>query len=82
MRMLAAETKRGMHFNYTAGIDVAEFNYGPYVSQLKGHGVRLVQFVGPYQSAVRLAQAMHDVSYSPAFQTDPSTYFISITHRF
>ncbi|RNL78356.1 ABC transporter substrate-binding protein [Nocardioides marmorisolisilvae] len=74
--MFSAEQKRGMNFVYSTGIDVAAFDYGPYVTQLKSHGVQLVQFVGPYQQAVRLAQAMKDASYAPLFQTDPRTYGI------
>jgi len=72
--MQAAESARGMNFVYSSAIDLAEFNYGPYVSQLKAHGVQLVQFVGPYQQAVRLAQAMHDAAYAPLYQPEASSY--------
>jgi ABC-type branched-subunit amino acid transport system substrate-binding protein len=68
-------TKRGMKFVYTAGIDVAEFNYGPYVQQLKSKGVRWVQFIGGYQQGVRLAQAMQSASYKPdVLYFDPTVY--------
>lgn len=69
------EQARGMKFIYNQGIDVASFNYGPYVSQMKNLGVQLVQFSGPSQQAVRLATAMHDAGFTPVFQTDPTTYF-------
>ncbi|MFL6172611.1 MAG: ABC transporter substrate-binding protein [Marmoricola sp.] len=72
--MLAAEQERGLSFVYSAGIGVAEFDYAPYVADLKSHGVQLVQFVGSYQQAVRLAQAMQDAAYAPLFQADPRTY--------
>ncbi|GAA3521892.1 hypothetical protein GCM10022234_17360 [Aeromicrobium panaciterrae] len=69
------ETKRGMKFLYSAGIDVAEFNYGPYVQQLKSKGVRWVQFIGGYQQGVRLAQAMQSANYKPdVLFYDPTVY--------
>lgn len=69
------ETKRGMKFLYTAGIDVADFNYGPYVQQLKSKGVRWVQFIGGYQQGVRLAQAMQSANYKPDVMFfDPTVY--------
>ncbi len=68
-------TKRGMKFIYTAGIDVAEFNYGPYVQQMKSKGVRWVQFIGGYQQGVRLAQAMQSANYKPdVMHFDPTVY--------
>jgi ABC-type branched-subunit amino acid transport system substrate-binding protein len=73
--MLHAETTRGMNFVYTAAIDLAEFDYGPYVQQLKTHGVKLVQFAGPPQQALRLAQAMQAAAYVPdVFLLDPGSY--------
>ena len=69
------ETQRGMSFVYSAGIDVAEFNYGPYVQQMKDKGVRWVQFLGGYQQAVRLAQAMQAANFKPdIFLLDPTAY--------
>ncbi|MBO9523651.1 MAG: ABC transporter substrate-binding protein [Nocardioidaceae bacterium] len=71
----AVEERRGMKFVYTAGFDVAEFNYGPYVQQLKQHGVRWVQFVGSADQAVKLARAMQQASYEPdVFLLDPTAY--------
>lgn len=71
----SVDTKRGMHFVYSSGIDVADFNYGPYVQAMKSALVQWVQFIGPYQDAVRLAQAMQNGGFHPqvAFYT-PSVY--------
>jgi ABC-type branched-subunit amino acid transport system substrate-binding protein len=71
----AIETQRGMKFLYSAGIDVAEFNYGPYVQQMKSKGVKWVQFLGGYQQAVRLAQAMQSGGFKPdIYMLDPTAY--------
>jgi ABC-type branched-subunit amino acid transport system substrate-binding protein len=67
--------RRGMHFIYKQSIDVSEFNYAPYVQQMKSKGVRYVQFLGAYQQAVRLAQAMQQQGFKPdAFVLDPTGY--------
>lgn len=72
---IAVEKKRGMKFLYTAGIDVSEFNYGPFVQAMKDKGVQWVQFLGSYQSAVRLAQAMQQASFKPqVYLGDPTIY--------
>jgi ABC-type branched-subunit amino acid transport system substrate-binding protein len=69
------ETQRGMKFLYSAGIDVAEFNYGPYVQQMKSKGVRWVQFIGAYQQSVRLSQAMQQAGFQPDVRFfDPTVY--------
>jgi ABC-type branched-subunit amino acid transport system substrate-binding protein len=70
-----AMDKRGMRFVYQQSIDVSEFNYAPYVQQMKSKGVRYVQFLGAYQQAVRLAQAMQQQGFKPdAFVLDPTAY--------
>ncbi|MET3963494.1 ABC-type branched-subunit amino acid transport system substrate-binding protein [Marmoricola sp. OAE513] len=67
--------KRGFDVVYTKAIDVAEFNYGPYVQQLKTLGVRWVQFLGAYQQEVRFAEAMKAANYKPdVYMLDPSAY--------
>jgi ABC-type branched-subunit amino acid transport system substrate-binding protein len=72
---MATFERRGVHFAYASGIDVAEFNYLPYVQQLESHGVRWVQFLGAYQQAVRLAQAMRQQGYEPElFVLDATAY--------
>ena len=70
-----AMQRRGMKFVYRQGIDVSEFNYAPYVQQMKDKGVKYVQFLGAYQQAVRLAQAMQQQGFKPdAFVLDPTGY--------
>ena len=70
-----AMERRGMRFVYKQGIDVSEFNYAPYVQEMKEEGVEYVQFLGAYQQAVRLAQAMQQQSFKPeAFVLDPTGY--------
>ncbi|WP_246004990.1 ABC transporter substrate-binding protein [Nocardioides marmorisolisilvae] len=69
------EEQRGMKFLYSAGIDVAAFNYGPYVQKMKDLGVQYVQFIGAYQQSVRLAQAIQAADYHPTVRMyDPSVY--------
>jgi ABC-type branched-subunit amino acid transport system substrate-binding protein len=50
-----------------AGIDASEFNYAPYVQQLKDKGIQYVQFVGANIHAVRMSQAMEQQGYKPKF---------------
>jgi ABC-type branched-subunit amino acid transport system substrate-binding protein len=60
---------------YQQAVDVTEFNYSPYVVQMKQKGVRYVQFVGAYQNAVQLANAMQQQGFKPdAFVLDPTGY--------
>ena len=72
---IAVGKKRGMNWIYTSPIDVAEFNYGPYVQQMKSKGVQWVQFLGAYQQSARLAQAMQSAGFKPqVLMYDPSVY--------
>jgi ABC-type branched-subunit amino acid transport system substrate-binding protein len=72
---IAVEEKRGMNVIYSAGIDVSEFNYGPYVQAMKDKGVRWVQFLGAYQQAARLAKTMQQNGFKPdAYVVDPTGY--------
>jgi ABC-type branched-subunit amino acid transport system substrate-binding protein len=72
---IAVGKKRGMDWVYTTAIDVAEFNYGPYVQQMKSKGVKFVQFLGAYQQSVRMAQAMQSAGFKPdVLMYDPSVY--------
>jgi ABC-type branched-subunit amino acid transport system substrate-binding protein len=67
--------QRGMNWVYTQGIDVAAFNYGPYVQAMQSKGVQFVQFLGAYQQSVRLAQAMQSAGFKPqVLMYDPSVY--------
>jgi len=70
-----AEQKRGMNFVYDTSFDVAEFNYAPYVQAMKDKGVRLVQFIGSSDQAVRMAQAMKTYQFTPdVFVQDATAY--------
>ena len=70
-----AMTKRGMQFDYVQGIDVSEFNYAPYVQELKDRGIEVVFWVGAYQQSVRLRQAMDQQGYEPKlYLRDPTDY--------
>jgi ABC-type branched-subunit amino acid transport system substrate-binding protein len=72
---VAAYEKRGFRFVYQDTIDVSEFNYAPYVQQMKERGVRWVRFLGAYQQAVRLAQAMQQQGFEPdVFLQDSTVY--------
>jgi ABC-type branched-subunit amino acid transport system substrate-binding protein len=72
---ISVAQKRGVNWVYTAPIDVAEFNYGPYVQQMKSKGVEFVNFIGAYQQAVRLAQAMQSAGFKPqVLAFDPAVY--------
>ena len=69
------ETKRGVHFAAVKSVDVAEFNYAPYVQALKSAGAESVQFIGAAPQFVRLAQSMQQNSYTPkVFLLDPTAY--------
>ncbi|UUW87083.1 ABC transporter substrate-binding protein [Nocardioides sp. WV_118_6] len=71
----AAWGKMGWSIKYTQGIDVAEFNFAPYVQQLKDKGIKMVVYTGPYQNTVKLQQAMQQQGYKPdVFLQDPTIY--------
>ncbi|MDP3969857.1 MAG: ABC transporter substrate-binding protein [Nocardioides sp.] len=65
-RRKAAESV-GFKTVYEAGIDITEFNYAPFVQAMKERGVTYVDFAGAYQQATRLAQAMKQQGFKPAF---------------
>ncbi|MPY98117.1 MAG: ABC transporter substrate-binding protein [Actinophytocola sp.] len=70
-----AYEKSGFTVPYFKGIDPSEFNYAPYVQQMKDKGIRMVQYFGPYQYTVRLQQAMRQQNYNPdIFLQDPTIY--------
>lgn len=72
---ISAMSKRGINYVYTQGVDVSEFNYGPYVQQMKDKGVQYVQWLGSYQHGVRLAEAMQQSGFEPdLFLFDPVAY--------
>ena len=70
-----AMTKRGLNFDVVQGIDTSEFNYAPYVQQLKDAGVEVVFWIGAYQQSARLRQAMSQQGYTPKlYLRDPTDY--------
>jgi ABC-type branched-subunit amino acid transport system substrate-binding protein len=72
---VAAMSNRGMHFDYVQGIDISEFNYSPYVQQMKDKGIEYVQMIGATAQFVRLAQAMQQQGFEPeVFMLDPTAY--------
>ena len=72
---MRAYEKRGFTWIYRQAVDVTDFNYAPYVVEMKRKGVRFVQFQGTYQHAVRLAKAMRQQDFDPqAFVLDPTAY--------
>jgi ABC-type branched-subunit amino acid transport system substrate-binding protein len=72
---VAAMENRGMSFDYVQGIDISEFNYSPYVQQMKDKGIEYVQMIGATAQFVRLAQAMQQQGFEPqVFMLDPTAY--------
>ena len=70
-----AFTRAGWKVDYYQGIDVSEFNYAPYVQQMKDKGIRLVTYTGPYQDTVKLLDAMHQQGFEPdAYVQDATIY--------
>ena len=72
---VAGWERNGFDVVYEQPIDVSEFNYAPFVQQMEEKGVRYVQYLGPYQNSVKLAQAMRDQGFKPdVFAQDPTGY--------
>lgn len=72
---MAAYERRGFTWVYRQAVDITDFNYAPYVVEMKERGVRFVQFQGTYQHAVRLANAMRQQGFRPqAYVLDPTAY--------
>ena len=72
---VAAMENRGLSFDYVQGIDISEFNYSPYVQQMKDKGIEYVQMIGASAQFTRLAQAMQQQGFEPeVFMLDPSAY--------
>ena len=72
---VAAMENRGMNFEYVQGIDISEFNYSPYVQQMKDKGIKYVQMIASTAQFVRLAQAMQQQGFKPeVFMLDPTAY--------
>ncbi len=69
-----AWVKAGWGVKYFQGIDVAEFNFAPYVQQMKDKGVKMVVYLGPYQNTVKIQQAMQQQNFEAMFMQDPTIY--------
>lgn len=71
----AAWKKAGFKVDYEQGIDVAEFNFAPYVQQMKSKGIKLVMYQGPYQNTVKLQQAMKQQQFEPDVYLQDATIY-------
>ena len=62
-----ADTAESAGFNVKIykGIDTSEFNYAPFVQELKDEEITFLSFTGATQQAVRLADAMAQQGYKP-----------------
>ncbi|MFL6062063.1 MAG: ABC transporter substrate-binding protein [Marmoricola sp.] len=69
------EKAAGVNITVEKGIDVADFNYSPYVQALKSANVTSVQFIASSAQFARLAQAFAQSDYKPkVFLLDPTAY--------
>ncbi len=66
---------RGWKVDYFQGIDVAEFNFAPYVQQMKDKGIKLVYYVGPYQTTIKIQQAMKQQGFKPDIYFQDATIY-------
>lgn len=71
----AAWKKAGFKVDYEQGIDVAEFNFAPYVQEMKNKGIKLVMYQGPYQNTVKLQQAMKQQQFEPEVYLQDATIY-------
>lgn len=70
-----AWTGNGWNVEIFQSIDVSEFNYAPYVQQMKDAGTQFVNYTGPYQFTVKLQQAMAQQGFTPkVFLQDATIY--------
>jgi ABC-type branched-subunit amino acid transport system substrate-binding protein len=69
-----AEERVGWKFDYVGRFDVAEFNYSPYIQQMKAKGVKLVQFFGSSGMAARMAQSMAAADFHPQLLINAAVY--------
>ena len=69
-----AWVKAGWKVPYFQGMDVAEFNFAPYIQQMKDKGVKMVVYTGPYQNTVKIQQAMQQQNFDALFMQDSTIY--------
>lgn len=68
-------SKRGMNFEMVQGVDISEFNYAPYVQQMKDLDIGYVQMIGGASNMSRLALAMAQQGFTPdIYMIDPTVY--------
>ncbi len=65
----------GWKIDYFQPIDVSEFNFAPYVQQMKDRGIKMVYYLGPLQNTVKLQQAMSSQGYTPDIYLQDSTIY-------
>lgn len=65
----------GWKIDYFQPIDVSEFNFAPYVQQMKDRGSKLVIYIGPFQNTVKLQQAMRQQGFAPEIYLQDSTIY-------
>ena len=65
----------GWKVDYFQGIDVSEFNFAPYVQQMKDRGSEIVIYIGPYQNTIKIQQAMKQQAFSPSYYLQDSTIY-------
>ena len=65
----------GWKVDYLQGIDVSEFNFAPYVQQMKDKGIKMVSYTGPYQNTVKLQQAMKQQQFEPEVYVQDQTIY-------
>ncbi|MFL6111040.1 MAG: ABC transporter substrate-binding protein [Catenulispora sp.] len=70
-----AYAKDGFTWVLNQPIGISESNYTPYVIKMQQAGVQYVQFLGAFQEAATLAQAMQQQGFAPkVFVLDPTGY--------
>lgn len=69
--------KNGLDVAIYKGIDVSEFNYAPYVQEMKDAGIENVLYTGPYQNTVKLLQAMQQQGFEPKVYFQDATIYDS-----
>jgi ABC-type branched-subunit amino acid transport system substrate-binding protein len=72
---IAGEQKLGYVFKDKIAIDVTSVpNYNGYATQLNSDGIKYVQYVGAYEYAQKLKEAMYQQAYHPVFVMDSVAY--------
>ncbi len=67
--------KVGWKVDLFQGIDVSEFNYSPYVQQMKDKGIEFAMYIGPYQNTEKLQQAMQQQGFEPEVYLQDATIY-------